>query len=162
MQIATPVDTFKQVLKKGRNIVDIKSWIVIFGSDQQVLGEGELPLSKDSAGLGEQFLGVIGLVEGGVTFTADGQQQRMNAGGINGMYRFNAGKHIRDERTGQLVDKGTEAGILLWRPADGSEGPDRIRTMVDAFYLEHRKIMGQAVIAKVVAERSFPFKLIRG
>ena len=56
----------------------------------------------------------------------------MHAGRIDRMDRVNAGHHGRDDRAGHFVDDGAEAGVLLRRPADHGERPDRARPMIDA------------------------------
>ena len=48
-----------------------------------------------------------------------------------------------------------EDGILLRRPADDRERPDRPVAVVDALDVQHREIVGKAVIAEMIAERSF-------
>ena len=46
-------------------------------------------------------------------------------------------------------------GVLLRRPADDGERPDRPLAVIDALDVQHREIVGEAVIAEVVAERPF-------
>ena len=53
--------------------------------DQQILGQRQLPLAEDGVGLGQQFLRFALGGIGEVALAADGQQQRMDPGGIDGM-----------------------------------------------------------------------------
>ena len=53
----------------------------------------------------------------------------------------------------KLVDQLAERRVFLRRAADRRERPDRPGAVVDAVDPEHREIVGQAVIAEVVAER---------
>ena len=79
----------------------------------------------------------------------------MHAGGVDGVNGINAGDDAGDDRAGQLVDEGAEAGVFLRRPAHGCERPDGAVAMIDAFDVQHREVMFEAVIAEVVAEWSF-------
>ncbi len=46
VQVAPPVDPLQQVAEEGRNIVDIERRSVLARGDQQVLGQGQLPLAE--------------------------------------------------------------------------------------------------------------------
>ena len=48
-----------------------------------------------------------------------------------------------------------EAGVFLRRPADDRERPDRVRPVIDVLHVQHRKVVGEAVVAEVIAERAF-------
>ena len=71
-------------------IIDLEFRAVVLGHDQQELGQRQLALPQQGVGLGEQFLGLLGFQERGVTFAADCQQQRMNSGRIHGLDRLQA------------------------------------------------------------------------
>ena len=90
---------------------------------------------------------------GDVALAADGQEQRMHAGGIDRVDGVDAGDHRRDDRPGQLVDELAEGRVLLRRPADDGERPDRVLAVVDRLDAQHGEVVGQAVVAEVVAER---------
>ena len=104
MQVGPPVDPLQQVPEERRDVVDVESRIVLPGHDQQILGQRKLPLAENGVGAGEQFLRLALLGIGDVALAADGQQQRMDAGRIDGVDRMDAGDDRRDDRPGQLVD----------------------------------------------------------
>ena len=53
------------------------------------------------------------------------------------------------------MDELTERRVLLrWAP-DDREGPDRVVAVIDRFDLEDRELVGQAVVAEVIAEWPF-------
>src|SRR4051812_11412442 len=79
----------------------------------------------------------------------------MHARGIHGMYGMHAGHDSWNDRPGQLVDKSTEAGVLLRRPADHGEGPDGVLAMIDLLHMEDRERMPQAVVTEMIAEGPF-------
>ena len=81
--------------------------------------------------------------------------KRMDAGGIDGVDGVDAGHHGGDHRAGQLVDDRAEAGVLLRRPADDGERPDRVRAVIDGLDVQDGKVVRQAVVAEVIAERPF-------
>ena len=81
------------------------------------------------------------LAEGHVALAADGEQERMHAGGVDGVHGAHAGQHRGNERAGQLVDELAEDAVLLRRPADHGEGPDRVVAVVDAAHVQHREIV---------------------
>ena len=56
------------------------------GSDEQVLGQGELALAKDGVGNGQKLLGPALRRIGDIPLAGHGQQQRMHAGGVDGMH----------------------------------------------------------------------------
>ena len=122
-----PVHALQQVPEERRNVVNVEVGIVLAGDDEQVLRQRQLPLAEDGVGAGEQLLRPALLGIGNVALAADGQQQRMHAGRIDGVNRVHAGHHRRDDRAGQFVDDLAEAGVLLRRPADDGERPDRRR-----------------------------------
>jgi cysteine desulfurase len=70
---------------------------------------------------------------------------------VNGM---DAGHDRRNDRAGQLMDDRAERGVLLRRPADDGERPDRPGPVVDRLDRHHRERVRQAVVAEVVAERA--------
>ena len=116
-----------------------------------------IALAEVSSSCGRRTVGV-----GDVPLAADGQQQRVDAGGVDGVDGVDAGQDGRDERAGQLVDQLAERGVLLRRPADRGERPDRAGAVVDPLDPEHGEVVGQAVIAEVVAERPLGLAARRG
>ena len=130
------------------------------GDDQQVLRQRQLPLAEDRVGDGEDLLRpALGGV-GHVALAGDGQEQRVDAGRVDGVDGAHAGDDAGDDRAGQLVDQLAEGGVFLRRPADRGERPDGAVAVVDALDPEHGEVVREAVIAEVVAER--PFGLATG
>ena len=60
-----------------------------------------------------------------VTLAADGQEQGVNAGGVDGVDGLEAGKFDGHHGSRQFVNEFAEGGVFLGRPADNGEGPDR-------------------------------------
>ena len=85
----------------------------------------------------------------------------MDPGGVHGMDGPHAGDHAGDDRPGQLVDQGAEGRILLGRPAHRGERPDGTVAVVDPVDAEHGEVVGEAVIAEMVAERTLGLASIR-
>ena len=79
---------------------------------------------------------------------------------VDNVDRVQAGNDARDDGAGQLVDELAERRVLLRRPADHRERPDRPGPVVDRVHRHHREVVRQAVVAEVVAER--PLGLGRG
>ena len=96
-----------------------------------------------------------------VPLAADRQQQRMDAGRVDGMHRVHAGNDGRNDRPGDLVDDLAERGVFLRRATDGRKGPDGVVAMKHALDVEHRKIVLQAVVAEMIAERSLGQQFLR-
>jgi len=65
----------------------------------------------------------------------------MNPCGIDSVHRNHPRQNIGYQCSGQLMDKGAKAGVLLGRAANRGEGPDRPGTMIDLFNGEDRKIV---------------------
>ena len=95
------------------------------------------------------------LLVGHVTLAADGQQQRVNAGGVDRVDRPHARYLLRYHRPDQLVNQLAEDRVLLRRPADDRKRPNRVRAMIHVLDPHQRKIVLQAVIAQMIAERPF-------
>ena len=106
--------------------------------DQQELGERELALAEDGVGLREQFLRALGFGEGPVAFAADREQQRVDAGGVDGVDADDAGEHGGNYGAGEFVDELAEDRVFLRRAADDGEGPDRAVAVVDVLDLRAR------------------------
>ena len=141
--------------EEARDVVDVERRLVFAGDDQQVLGQRELPLTEQGVGDGQDFLGASHGRVGHVALAGDGQEQRVNAGGVDGVHGMDAGKHARNDRPGQLVDQGAEGRVFLGRPSHRGERPDGTVAVIDAFDAQHGKIVLEAVIAEVVSERPF-------
>src|SRR5690606_41420059 len=65
-------------------------------------------------------------------FAADGEAERVDAGGVDGVDLAEPGDLAGYGVAGQLVDEPAEGGVLLGRPADHGEGPDGVLAVVDA------------------------------
>src|SRR5688572_28269268 len=85
----------------------------------------------------------------------------MDPGRIDRMYSMYAVDDSRDDRPRQLVDDLAEARVLLWRPAHDGKGPDRVLAMINCLDVQNRERVPQAVIAQVIAERTFGQLLVR-
>ena len=78
----------------------------------------------------------------------------MHAGGVHGVDGLDARYLLRNRRAGQLVDQLAEDRVFLRRPADHRKWPDRVAAMVNVLHSHYRKLVGQAVVAQVIAERT--------
>ena len=68
-----------------------------------------------------------------VAFAADREQQRVDAGGVDGVDADDAGQHGGNHRAGEFVDELAEDRVFLRRAADDGERPDRAVAVVDVF-----------------------------
>ena len=141
--------------EEGGDVVDVEAGVVLVGDDPEVFRQRELPLAEDRVGGGEDLLGAADGRVGDVAFAGDREEQRVDAGGIHGVDGPHPGDDARDDRPRQFVDQLAEGGVLLRRPSDRRERPDGPRAMVDAIDPEHREVVPEAVIAEVIAERTF-------
>ena len=86
--------------QKRGDVVNVQLGIVLAGHDQQVLGQRQLPGRawrwRRSAVPAAGARGHRGLA-----LAADGQEQRMNSGRIDGVDRVDAVNHGGDDRAGQ-------------------------------------------------------------
>ena len=73
---------------------------------------------------------------GHVALAGDGQEQRVDAGGVDGVDGVDARDHAGDDRPGQLVDQGAEGRVFLRRPSHRRERPDGTVAVIDAFDLQ--------------------------
>ena len=78
-------------------------------------------------GQGQQFPRPPRILVGHISLAADGQQQRMHAGCVDGVDRVDARNGLRDDRPDQLVDQLAEHRVFLRRAAHHRERPDRPR-----------------------------------
>src|SRR5262245_60766460 len=78
----------------------------------------------------------------------------MDPGGIDGVNCLEARNERWDYWAGQLVDQLAEDGVFLGRAADNGERPDRTGAMKDALDAKDGEVVGQAVVAKVIAKRT--------
>ena len=135
--------------------MNVELWIVLLRDDQQILRQRQLPLTKNRVGIGQQFLRLAAAGVGDVALAADGQQQRMHARRVDGMHRVHARDDSRNDRPGDFVNDLAERRVFLRRAADDGERPDGASAMRDRLDVEHRKIVRQAVVAQMIAKRSF-------
>ncbi len=133
MQVARPVDAAEHVPKERGDVVHVEPRIVLPGSDPQVLGQRELPLAENRVGRGQQLLRTPALGKRRVTLTANGQQQRMHPGSVDGMHRVQARYDTGNCRSGQLVNQLAEHRVFLRRTPYHGEGPHRVGAMPDRF-----------------------------
>jgi hypothetical protein len=78
----------------------------------------------------------------------------MHAGGVHRVNGLHAGNLLGNYRAGQFVDQLAEDRVFLRRAADHRERPNRVAAMLDSLDTNDRKLVGQAVVAQVIAERS--------
>ena len=86
----------------------------------------------------------------------------MDPGGVDRVDGVDAGQDGRDEGAGQLVDEHAEGRIFLRGAADAREGPDGALAVVDALDAEDGEVVGEAVIAEVVAEGALTLAMRSG
>lgn len=79
----------------------------------------------------------------------------MDASGIDRMHRFNARDDRWNDWISQFMNQLAEGGVLLRRPPDNGEGPNRSVSMPNMLNLHDRKVVTQTVVSQVVAERAF-------
>ena len=84
----------QHVAEERGDVVHVELRIVGLVGDQQEFGERQLALAEDGVGLREQFLRALRFGERPVALAADRQQQRMHAGGIDGVDAVDAGQHV--------------------------------------------------------------------
>ncbi len=81
----------------------------------------------------------------------------MHAGAIHGMHFLDAIENSGHKRPSQFMDEIAKDRIFLRGASNAGEWPDCILAMADGIHLHDRKIVPQAVIAKMVAEWAFRF-----
>ena len=96
VQIAAPIGPLEHVPKERGDVVNIELRIVVAVGDQQELRQRKLSLAEDGARLREQFLRRRSFEKRRVPLAADGQQQRMHPGGIDGVHGMDARQHCRE------------------------------------------------------------------
>src|SRR4051812_16514604 len=69
------------------------------------------------------------------------------------------GNFVRQGVTGNFMNQLAKTGILLGRPANNGKWPDGIFPGIDLSNLHYGKRMCKAIIAKMIAKRSFRFIL---
>ena len=77
------------------------------------------------------------------------------------MNRLHSSNDRRNDRPRDLVNDVAEACVFLRWPTDDSERPNRAVAVIHLFDTQHREIVGQAVIAEVIAKRPFRFNAVR-
>lgn len=116
-------------------------------------------MAEQGIGLGQELLWLVRGRVGCVALAADGEQQRMNPGGIHGMHGVDTRQERGDEGSGQLVHELTEDRVLLRRTSDHRERPHGVVAVIYAVHAEKGEVVGEAVVAQVIAERSFALAL---
>ena len=161
MAIAPPVGPGEQMSEERADIVGVEARRIAAGDDEQVLGERQLSLTEDRRGLREQFGRPVGPLPGQVALAADGEQERMDARGVDCMDARHAGKHGGDHGPGEFVHQPAEERVLLRRATDDRHRPDRPRPMPDLVHGEQWKRVPARVVAEVVAERALGLRPAR-
>ena len=156
MQIAAQIDPFQHELQVLIYVMGGQT-IARIGGDEQIFGETQLSGTEDMTGDGHQLGRAFDGHEGGVSLTADGQQERMNTRCIDGMHFLYPGYFIRYGVAGHLMDQLSETRVLLRRTTDDRERPDGILASINLVYPHQGEGMLQAVISEVIAERAFRF-----
>ena len=87
MQVAPPIHPLQQVAEEVGDVADVQVRAVLGGGDAQVLGQRQLAVAQQGVGQGEQFPRPPRVLVGDVAFAADGQQQRMHPGRLDGVDR---------------------------------------------------------------------------
>ena len=153
---------------------------------QRPLGEQQVPLGVDVAGDPEQhFAGVVGvdvvvhhhdpLAEHHLSGSPDGVHDLLGvagegfADGHDHQVMEPPGRrqvhihHFRKDHAqqGQEDPLGGQAqvGVLLGRAADDGGRVDRVLAVGDGLHVQHRVVVGQGIVAGMVAERAFPPEL---
>src|SRR5688572_13020359 len=129
VQIARPVDAAQQMPNERGNVVNVEVGVVVARNDEQVLRQRHLALPENRRGLGEQLLRLAPLTVRHITLAANGQEQRVYAGRIDGVYRVYAGNDRGNNRPRQLVNERPERRVFLRRTSNDRERPDRAGPM---------------------------------
>ena len=83
----------------------------------------------------------------------------MNACRVDSVDFFYTRETDGDHWPGNFVNEVAEGGVFLGRTSYDSKGPDGVLAVIDVFDLEDREVVGEAVVAEVVAEGAFGFCL---
>ena len=147
-QVRFRVEPFQYLFEQPFEVAQIGGPV----RQDQKFGQGELSFSEDAEGVGQGFPAV--------TFPDHRRGEGMEAG-------FRVGPQVPHPRHGHREGGGEEAlqklsqvVILLFRLADDGGRIDGILPVMDLFDVENREIMGQGVIAVMVAEGSFLTPLV--
>ena len=130
VQIAPPIDPLQHVAQEVGHVAHVQLRVVLAGDDPQILRQRQLPVAQQGVGQRQQLPRPTPLLVGHVALAADGQQQRMHAGGIHGVDRPHARNLLRNHRPDQLVDQLAEERVFLRRAADHRKRPNRPRPMI--------------------------------
>src|SRR5690606_9548406 len=150
----------EDVLDESADVLDIEIRVVLARRDQEILRERALAEAEDGVRDRQELLGDP-LAPWDVALASDREKERMHARGIDRVERVNAGNLLGDDGRGDLVDQLSEGRVLLRRPADHGEGPDRIAAMPNLLDAQEGEIVDEAVVAEVIAERAFRSGLAR-
>ncbi len=153
--VASPVDPLEQVGEEGGDVMRIQARGITAAHDEEILGQRQLPLSEDRGGLREQFGGPARPLPRHVALAAHGEEQRVDARGVDRMHTRHAGENGGDHGACEFVHEPAEERVFLRGPADDGHRPDRPVTMPDMLDPHHGKVVPPRVVAQMVAERSF-------
>ena len=152
--VAPPVDTGEEPIKERFDVVGVESRSFEAVDDEEVFRQRQLPLAEDARGLREELGRAIGLPPRLVALAPHRQEERVDAGGVDGMDARHAGEDGGDDRPGELMDEPAEHRVFLRRPPHDRDRPDRAVTVGDAIDAEDREVVPAGVVAEVVAERA--------
>ncbi len=155
MEVAPEIDPGQEVAEDGLDVVHVETWIVLSGDDEEVLRERGLAEPENGVRAGEDLARLALFIRPirNVALASDREKQRMDSRGVDRVEGLHAGERDGNHRLGQLVNELSERGVLLGRPPYDGEGPDRVIAMVDRLDLENGKLVSEAVVPEVIAER---------
>src|SRR5690606_3834914 len=106
VQVPRRVEAFEQVAQERGDVVHAEGRIVLPGADEEVFGQGELVRAEHVVRDGQDLLGpALGRVEERrVALAADGEAERVDAGGVDGVDLAEPGDLAGYGVAGQLVD----------------------------------------------------------
>ena len=157
--VTPPVDAGEEPIEEGFDVVGVEPRSLEAVDDEKVFRQRQLPLAEDARGLREELGGAIGLPPRLVALAPHRQEERMDAGGIDGMDARHAGENGGNDRPGELVDEPTEHRVFLRRPPHDRDRPDRAGAVGDAIDAKHGEVVLAGVVAEVVSERAFRLRV---
>ena len=116
MEITTPVYAFEDVDEVVVDVMGVEVGIVFVCADEEVFGKGAGAETEECIGQSEDFLRLaLGVRD--VAFGADGDEEGVNARGVDGVDGFEAGDFHGYHWAGDVVDEVADIGTL-----EGSSG----------------------------------------
>ena len=152
--VTPPVDAGEEPIEEGFDVVGVEPWSFETVDDEEVFRQRQLPLAEDARGLREELGRAIGLPPRLVALAPHREEERVDAGGVDGMNARHAGEDGGDDRPGELVDEPAEHRVFLRRPPHDRDRPDGAGAVGDAIDAEHGEVVLPGVVAEVIAERA--------